>query len=43
MTHEAANLLAKGDAKPPATPAADRLDWFYTGNAFTRQTNVSIA
>jgi DNA modification methylase len=30
--HEAAYLLAKGDAKPPATPAADVLDWCYTGN-----------
>jgi adenine-specific DNA-methyltransferase len=32
--HESAYLLAKGEAKPPATPVPDVLDWSYTGNRF---------
>jgi DNA modification methylase len=32
--HEAAYLLAKGDASPPASPLPDVLDWSYTGNRF---------
>ena len=32
--HEAAYLLAKGDASPPAAPLPDVLDWSYTGNRF---------
>jgi DNA modification methylase len=30
--HEAAYLLAKGDARFPATPLPDVMDWQYTGN-----------
>lgn len=30
--HEQAYLLAKGNARPPATPFPDVLDWIYTGN-----------
>jgi DNA modification methylase len=30
--HESAYLLAKGDARPPAKPLPDVLDWQYTGN-----------
>jgi DNA modification methylase len=30
--HEAAYVLAKGDAAPPAAPLPDVLDWTYTGN-----------
>jgi site-specific DNA-methyltransferase (adenine-specific) len=30
--HEAAYLLAKGDARHPALPIPDVLDWHYTGN-----------
>jgi adenine-specific DNA-methyltransferase len=32
--HEAAYLLAKGDASPPAAPLPDVLEWSYTGNRF---------
>ena len=30
--HESAYLLAKGDAKPPAAPLPDVMNWQYTGN-----------
>jgi len=30
--HESAYLLAKGDARPPAAPLPDVMDWQYTGN-----------